>query len=206
MSERPILFSAPMIRSILAGRKTQTRRVIRDTGLYAIDDAIHGATVAARERENLLTQSPIKAGDTLWVRESFCAPEGLDKPASVIYRADWSDEDLSASDAARRRFPEIARAYPDTRWRPSIHMPRSMARILLRVTEVRIERLQEVTPDQCRAEGHPTRPEISNDPEVHDDAARDWFMDLWDTLNEYRGYGWKSNPWVWAITFERIRE
>jgi hypothetical protein len=82
-------------------------------------------------------------------------------------------------------------------------MPRIASRILLEITDVRVERLHEISADDCRAEGHPTDWSRSPDIKVHNDAARDWYMDLWESIN---GHGsWDANPWVWAITFRRLQ-
>ena len=94
----------------------------------------------------------------------------------------------------------------DLKWRPSIHMPRWASRITLVVTNVKVERVQDTSSTDARLEGHPR---LSVDPnysqEAHDDAAHDWFMDLWDSLNAKRGFGWSVNPWVVAITFVVFR-
>src|SRR5690606_25280581 len=80
--------------------------------------------------------------------------------------------------------------------RPSIHMPRWASRLTLEVTGIRVERLQNITPADARAEGHPHVPGTERYPQgVHDEAARDWFMDLWDDINAKRGHSWESNPW-----------
>ena len=87
-------------------------------------------------------------------------------------------------------------------WRPSIHMPRWASRITLEITGVRVERLREISEADVQAEGWTRRPEVSTDPQVHKEAARDWFMDLWESIN---GPGsWDANPWVWAIEFRRL--
>jgi hypothetical protein len=84
--------------------------------------------------------------------------------------------------------------------RPSIFLPRWASRITLEITGVRVERLQHITAEDCRAEGHPQRPEFSQ--EAQDDAARDWYMDLWISLNWKAS--WDANPWVWVIEFKRM--
>lgn len=166
MTDRPVIFSAPMVRALLEGRKTMTRR---------------------------LPSSPLwraAAGDRLWVREAFARLEALrhNDPGvqaladGCFYRADASTVE-----------GEIAR------WRPSIHMPRALSRITLTVTATKIESLQAISYDDIVAEGWQKCPEISDDEQVHRDAARDWFMDLWDDLH---GVGaWAKSPDVIAITF-----
>jgi hypothetical protein len=83
------------------------------------------------------------------------------------------------------------------RWRPSIHMPREAARLFLRVTDVRVERLQNISAEDCEAEGYFETAPVEPRP-------RSWFSEVWNARNAKRGYGWDSNPWVWVYTFERI--
>lgn len=180
MTERPILFSAPMVRALLDGSKTQTRR-IANTGLYAIDARFHGEETAARELEALSKKCPYGSpSDRLWVRETFA-----DTGTGYTWRATYCQGRNEAM-----------------RWKPSIHMPRAASRILLEVVSVRVERLQDVSEADAAAEGWSRRPEVSDDPQVHADAARDWYMDLWEQIN---GAGsWDANPWVWVIEFKRV--
>jgi len=201
MKERGILFSAPMVRALLDGTKTQTRRVA-NTGLYAIDARTHGDETAARELANLVTKCPHGlAGDRLYVRETFgevydwC--DHPEMPGAPTER--WHIEWKYRADGEPDR-PHLDGAW--TGWKPSIHMPRTASRILLEIVSVRVERLQEISEADAAAEGWQRRPEMSDDPEVHADAARDWYCDLWEQIN---GAGsWAANPWVWAIEFKRV--
>ena len=183
--ERPILFSAPMVRAILDGRKTCTRRpVTRLLGIGLIDQVLNtmpGRYVVRRTGDEMfrcIDQGTLRCrcpygrpGDRLWVREAFC-PDWGDR---VMYRADWPG---SAKDAGCAREP---------RWRPSIHMPRALSRIDLRIADVRVEWLHDMREEDAIAEG------------VEDLAA---FRALWDELN---GVGsWQRGSWVWAIEFERV--
>jgi hypothetical protein len=192
MKERPILFSGPMVRAILDGTKTQTRRIIKSAkhpfGHWLIPDEIVkeflGRTCAIRCPYGI-------PGDRIWVRETW-APErdgtGCPDDTGILYRATdpgWDNEETGL------------------RWRPSIHMPRAASRILLEITDVRVERLQNITPEDCRAEGHPAEPWRSDNQEVHDDAACDWFSDLWIEINGLDS--WNSNPWVWVVSFKRLK-
>lgn len=171
MTERPILFSAPMVRALLEGRKTQTRRIAWNT--Y---DHIEGDPLKPMAAQR------IKPGDTLWVRETHCFYGG---GLFHAYQATPPD------------------GLVNPRWRPSIHMPRALSRITLKVTATRIEHLQDISETDATAEGFVKRPEISVDPEVHRDAARDWFMDLWQELHGIAS--WDRNPWVVVLTFEIIK-
>lgn len=199
MKELPILFSGPMVRALLDGRKTQTRRVLRDQQPIDLGAGKHGTHLSRRPVHNhgkpvghRLAPVVCPYGvpdDRLWVRETFCfrgeTTEGRDR---YRYRADEN---------------------PGTdgwRWTPAIHMPRAACRLRLEVTGVRVERLQDISEADALAEGFVVRQDISSDPEVHRDAARDWYMELWDSLNAARGFGWKENPWVWVIEFRRGNE
>jgi hypothetical protein len=203
MRERPIIFSGPMVRAIIEGRKTQTRRVVKPQPRRA-DDAFDGTW----DWQNpgyyddltmgyeLMKHAPYAEGDRLWVRETWwhhkeCRPPFPHGGPGVCVRYESEVQPGDPTNAYDRRSP--------------IHMPRWASRLTLEVTGVRVERLQDITPDDARAEGHPHVPGTERYPqEVHDDAARDWFMDLWHDLNAKRGYPWESNPWVWVVEFRRV--
>ncbi|HHM9318126.1 TPA: hypothetical protein ACRNS5_005352 [Pseudomonas aeruginosa] len=207
--ERPILFNDQMVRAILEGRKTVTRRAVKDTGFYAIDAAIHGNEVALREREALSTRCPFgQPGDRLWVRETHAQvfevdiPDG--RPAGPIGtagspgRPDWKCRYIYRSDGEMPnvQWHHVGDSQP-VRWTPSIHMPRRASRILLEITAVRVERLQDITPNQCIAEGawREKDKELGRGQEAI--AA---FADLWRST----GGDWDANPWVWVVEFKRV--
>lgn len=182
MKEKPILFSGEMVRAVLKGTKTQTRRIVKNAGLYAIDSNAHGMAVAARELARLASQCPYgQPGDRLWVKETFAPLED-----GFLYRADW--------DVEQPKVPLTGC------WKPSIFCSRMASRITLEIVSVHVEYLQDISASDCRAEGHPTRQ--GYDQEVNDDAARDWYMDLWIGLNGLDS--WEANPWVWVIEFRRV--
>lgn len=199
MKERPILFSGPMVRAILEGRKTVTRRAVKDTGLYAIDAAIHGNEVALREREALSTRCPFgQPGDRLWVREAWAAdaqvdsiaPRELSQGEPIRYPADGSVRQTGCSMISQGKG------------RPSIHMPRWASRILLEITAVRVERLQDISLQQVRAEGCEVREFwlFGADAEHRQQIGARVFGRLWvDT-----GGDWDANPWVWVVEFKRV--
>lgn len=193
MTERPLLVSAPMVRAYLDGLKTQTRRLVyrygaslRCGGEFLRD---HPPNLSLRyDRFPALTGwHKVVAGDLLWVRETFTYAPG--QTGAAVGR-------LGAYKASE---PD----HPARRWWPAIHMPRRFARIELKVTATRIERLQAIDYAGCLAEGFVARPGISRDPAVHHDAARDWYCDLWMSLH-HGSASWASNPWVVVITTETV--
>lgn len=188
-TERPILFSAPMVRVLLAGTNTQTRRVVKDTGLYAIDAAIHGPETAARELRALATRSPYgQPGHKLWVREAFSGAQAYEMHGYPL--KEWGNKIWFWADGNPQRGDW-------TKPRPSIHMPRHLSRITLEVTEVRVERLQAISRGDAMAEGCPfANMAAGPDP-------RDWYRDLW---NEINGPGaWDLSPWVWVVAFKVVK-
>lgn len=175
---RGILLSAEMVRAVLAGRKTQTRRVIVPQP-PAVGALPRGSAFAVAGRDY---RSPYGVpGDRLYVRETW-APHPDGAHDGTIYRATdpgWDAEDCGV------------------RWRPSIHMPRRLSRLTLRVTNIGVERVQSISEADARAEGCPP-------PDPGAFVAWKpvpWFRLVWDRLNAARGYGWDANPWVWRLTF-----
>jgi hypothetical protein len=196
-----------MVRAILEGRKTQTRRVMvpvreipdarawREETVAGVSYAEPGYWVANIPDRYGDSQSVYTGrahcpygvpGDRLWVRETFATHKHI--PGHIEYRA-------SHREPAEYPFGHI---YDDqTRWRPSIFMPRWASRLTLEITEVRVQRVQEISEDDCIAEGVEQWSDSANSPR--------WkFQCLWDSINAKRGFGWDKNPWVWAITFKQI--
>ena len=220
MKERPILFSAPMVRALLAGTKTQTRRVVKPQPSSVIHDLFIWKDNAA-PREELLALCPYgQSGDRLWVREAWQYADWTDDGYPWIgYRADdtrklcdrisseeWSERlmDTWAALSAPENYAIDNRA-ADRRWRPGIHMPRWASRILLEITGVRVERLQDISEADARAEGappsHPSIDRISRE-FGYADFPRSWYAQLWEQIN---GAGnWAANSWVWVVEFRRI--
>lgn len=217
---RPILFSGPMVRALLRedDPKTQTRRVIRDTGFYAIDAAIHGEVIAGRERKAIATRCLYgQIGGTLWVREA-CRCTGGGNWHGVVYRAE-NDSNLKEFRAAYRelKLDSLGRKtlpkklHAEWRrlgcgWRPSIHMPRWASRITLEITAVRVERLQEMhhKTEEFESEGFELPPTELWPHENRSDKLEAVFTKSWNALNAKRGYSWESNPWVFVISFRRL--
>ena len=216
MKERPILFSAPMVRAILEGRKTVTLRIVKGIALECLTSANFTPTYVAMPENDMCPYG--QPGDRLWVRETWqyfgFSDEG--EPC-ICYLADhgraWPHVPQSEADKVDCIWADLSdpgnfsisgRAC-DNRWRPSIHMPRWASRITLEVTGVRVERLQEINEADAVAEG--IQPFGDGGYHVEDGrhymgTARDSFASLWESIN---GDGsWDANPWVWVVKFKRM--
>lgn len=219
MTDIPILFAGPMVRALMEGRKTQTRRVLK---LHPSADG--GRFVVTSPKEEIIElesgefgrgachylstgglSGPYKIGyaigDRLWVRESFADIRGMGfgtdprtgKPFQFAFAADTKPG--SDGDRARLEY--------GVKWKPSIHMPRALSRLTLLVTDVRVERVQDISEEDAKAEGA-ERMVMDDDGKFYPDpngTYRCGFAGLWEHLNAKRGYGWAVNPWVVAVTF-----
>jgi hypothetical protein len=220
MKERPIIFSAPMVRAILAGTKTQTRRVVKLKPWQQIEERDDGAPWPwmyddDRAGDHWLPCPYGQPGDRLWVREAWAPGDWLvfgsakDDPETVLYRADqaalhWDGE------AMRTPMDTYAFPWDAVRWKPSIHMPRWASRITLELTSVRVERLQDITEADAIAEGVTPKWEPGCSGRLMEAIggfsfrpAASAYADLWESLH---GPGsWDANPWVWVVEFGRIQ-
>lgn len=217
---RPILFSGDMVRAILAGAKTQTRRVVKPQPEMEMDGEIcpdgsggwdwipvwpEGHRLAGRVLG--YGQCPFgQPGDLLWVRETWAIPDSEPLRGRVLPR------EYVAYAAS---CPLVDIESPSIRWRPSIHMPRWACRLVLEVVSVRVERLQEITEEGALMEGSflgrcPCS-EMRRKPRVPIEAAFRQtgcyihgieFKTLWDSIYSAKGRGWDANPWVWAVEFK----
>jgi len=184
MKERPVIFNGEMVRAIIDGRKTQTRRI------------------AKADNSNHLFGCPFgKVGDRLWVREAYQGPlfnfdqmetyledtSKFERPEFCEYRADGG------------KTPEYYDADDNLRfgWKPSIHMPRWACRILLEITAVRVERLNDISEEDAKAEGVKAGVCPGHEHMMHQVA----FRELWQSI--YGAESWRANPWVWVIEFKR---
>lgn len=201
---KPALFNTEMVRAILDGRKTETRRVVKpqpkyaamtQAGLLTSDNPItleNGLVVTKSGSVTILDKLPYCPGDILYVRETFFEYKGR-----YYFKADGKHEELDKMGICFK-------------WHPSIHMPKEAARLILRVKDVRVERLQDIDYDGCKAEG------IRDDYKTHSEQYHDVlarraypvvFSELWDSTIKPADldlYGWAANPWVWVIEFERV--
>ncbi|MDQ9409497.1 hypothetical protein [Serratia marcescens] len=203
MKERPVIFNGEMVRAILDGRKTQTRRVVSDRHMHLIDVAsqigecypLESGINHANSQSYYRDLCPFGwVGDRLWVRETFAGhylddnqiqdiKDGRDKAEDLCeYRADYSD-DADCVDG----------------WTPSIHMPRWASRITLEITAVRVERLNDISEEDAKAEGVAPSQHIITPAEA---LYRVGFLKLWQSI--YGFDSWNANPWVWVIEFRRV--
>lgn len=192
VKERPIIFNSEMVRAILDGRKTQTRRPIKPQPIQPKEGAYFDKYYKgpqwnwfSKDNKQFLDQiinCPYgKVGDRLWVRESFIV-QGDGSFSDVVYRVDHCDN------SGKGTAP----------WKPSIHMPRWASRISLEITDVRVERVQEITDGDGRSEGIPNAPYAI--------CGISSFELLWNSIYKKTEYKWQNNPWVWVIEFKRVDE
>lgn len=231
MAIKPILFNTEMVLAILDGMKTQTRRIIK-----GIDNTlnVHHVEPAGDECGTLggwdffydvfdepgtfnwvkTIKAPCSVGDVLWVRETWSTHyDGIHDDLQFCYKADGID------------LKSECLPGENNRWYPSIHMPKEAARIFLKVNNVRVERLQEITPEEVEAEGTDMDAWYEHDEwqhQVGDGFVADGTMVVFETLSgffghrvwdntmqcleQYEKYGWDANPWVWVIEFERAEK
>lgn len=225
MAIKPILFNTEMVRAILDGRKTCTRRIVRPPYFVDGDENDKRSLITLRtatKNSSLYRQighmpypdSPYWMCDILYVRETWTEECG-----KYYYRADYDSDYLDPCETLSGGYPASCRNHPgcdgcmatSTRihWHPSIHMPKEAARIWLKVTDVRVERLQEITGASIQKEG------IEVDPKEYAskfDFISELFLlfqRLWDSVvkkSDIDRYGWDASPWVWVIEFERCEK
>lgn len=209
MAIKPILFNTEMVRAIMDGRKSCTRRMVKpqpdekhtyplgfvtdstekkEVGYFGFGINEYGASIQYAKPQ-------YQPGDILYVRETWGYPISLNSDKQYVFRADKIAESGFKNDSHI--------------WHPSIHMPKKAARIWLKVTNVRVERLQHMTDDDAEAEGAIDNRGFIHSPENEYDriyTAREHFIEIWDRTikkSDIDRYGWDANPWVWVIEFER---
>lgn len=201
MAIKPILFNTEMVRAILDGRKSCTRRICKDANEYTVPDmdfynadrrtyAVHNFVDKKHTEQLSIAERtcPICPGDILYVRETWMDYAGL-----TMYKADC---DIYRLDSLN---------FAGFGWKPSIHMPKEAARIWLKVTDVRVERLQDITSEQISREGV----EVEYPHVLNGEEKRYAFSTLWNSTikkSDIDTYGWDANPWVWVIEFERCEK
>lgn len=209
MKERGLIFNGEMVRAILDGRKTQTRRIMKPQpaddiarGTFPNRDA-HGWISSLKHKFGSTTAHTCpygQPGDRIWVRETW-AEAGASAPDLKLYRANYPAH-------VPTHYENVPPA-EDVRWTPSIHMPRWASRILLEITDVRVEQLKSISEEEARSEGVARLREgfwkhYQPGWTQHQLSARGSFATLWDSIY---GFGeWDRNPWVWVVEFKRIEE
>ncbi|HDZ0689330.1 TPA: hypothetical protein RRT57_001802 [Klebsiella pneumoniae] len=226
MTERGMIFNGEMVRALLSGRKTQTRRIIKDctvgrdqiSKFIQIEKKFIGCypeDVPELIRECCPYGIP---GDRIWVREAFRVHSRATDVATLVYKASernsWTEQ--------THRVPVAVCNKPATpeKWTPSLHMPRWASRILLEITDVRVERLNAISPEDAESEGlertnftgfgdEPGLPSYPEPDVYFDPLKKQWkeyppeaFAGLWESI--YGEGSWLANPWVWVIEFKRV--
>lgn len=194
MSMKQILFNTEMVRAILDGRKSCTRRIVKHDVKAILNSPYHKEHPEVEDKQIIskLCMPPYQIGDILYVRETWC--KGLER---YIYRADYSDTE---------KFYQGGKEI-EMKWHPSLHMPKDAARIFLRVTNVRVERLQDITVEDALAEGMDKYIRLNG--ELDENSIITSFIGIWNSTikkSDLDRYGWNANPWVWVIEFERCEK
>ena len=215
ITERGMIFNAEMVRALLSGRKTQTRRIIKPQPEATLSGSLSGKWLSRPlnglllpKIEDIAIHCPFgSVGDRIWVREAFRVHSRATDVATLVYKASernsWTEQ--------THRVPVAVCNKPATpeKWTPSLHMPRLASRILLEITDVRVERLNAINEHDAQAEGVAKlrggfwkhyQPGWTQ----HQLSARGSFVTLWKSI--YGDESWNSNPWVWVIKFKRIEE
>ncbi|MJN96019.1 hypothetical protein DNX92_05000 [Salmonella enterica subsp. enterica] len=202
MKERGMIFNGEMVRAILDGRKTQTRRIMKNqpAGDYPETPALIRNVGTGFQWHGLYGESSIfncplgSIGERIWVRETFRVHSRATDVATLVYRASvrnsWTEQ--------THRVPVAVCNKPATpeKWTPSIHMPRWASRLLLEITDVRVERLNNISECDAKAEGGPTECTLIGD------KYFPGFRSLWKSI--YGEESWDANPWAWVIEFKRV--
>ncbi|MBR7583277.1 morphogenetic protein [Klebsiella variicola] len=228
MTERGMIFNAEMVRAILAGRKTQTRRIMKvqpesnQLGLLLITDSTKHSDIGkyhwaesnatGNHVRSKLFSCPFGAvGDRIWVRETWSSDFANYYPNDrVWYAADNNRRlDIEVVDGVRGIYSPESDVHVPFRWQPSIHMPRWASRILLEITDVRVEPLNAISEEDATAEGVPPAGSLLPDypgtfltPKGDFATAKVAFQRLWESI--YGEESWKANSWVWVISFKRV--
>lgn len=233
VKERPILFSAPMVRAILDGRKTMTRRVVKpqpqrrqvgssiafamdaDDWAWGYKGQPHRCTVSNKRGgpTGYTSECPYgQPGDRLWVREAFLPCNGIGDvhpveigSASYVCFRDGSQNFKVGGYFEDNKDPQACKWPRNAKWRPSIHMPRWASRINLEVTGVRVERLQDITEEEAEREGAALCEHFTDAKRGHPlQPHKTAFAWLWNKINGRDS--WAANPWVWVVEFKRAPE
>lgn len=217
MKELPIIMGPESVRAILDGRKTQTRRVVNKKALERFKFSPSGELLGSFNESHpdweiypTIDDAPYKVGDRLWVRETYCTVMGGPPFGLCFYRADSESIVIETQYGTQYMSPD---------WKSPMFMPKAMSRIMLEVTNIRVERVQDICWDDCIREGicSLTLPENLGNQELYEwlekksaprpliksiEDLKESYRVAWNDLNAKRGYPWESNPWVWVISFK----
>lgn len=219
---KPILFNTAMVRAILDGEKTCTRRIIKKEipggykplgfVLYPTDDKELGNLVFGGKGANVYyANPPYKVGDILYVRETWANTWTPDGDIGFVYKADGEPKNFPYWGNAKQGKHEV--------WMPSIHMPKEAARVFLKVTSVKVERLKDIDEEQAKKEGarkqlwyQPFGTKIEDEQKYvgslvnHKINYKTGFADIWDSTVKEEKYSWEANPLIWVIEFEKVEK
>lgn len=211
---KPALFNTEMVRAILDGRKTVTRRLVKPQHLRVLDSQYHQEHPEVPDNVLIekLCEPPYKPGDYLYVRETWSPVYPDDTSNDVVGYMFRADDGMGVAEYDRR-YPNGKDYYWTGIWCPSIHMPKEAARIFIRVKDVRVERLQEIDNVGALKEGCDGRCSEPADGALSDcqmdyDFSIEKFMTVWDSTIKPKDrdrYGWAANPWVWVTEFEKMK-
>ena len=197
MKEKPITFRTDMVQATLAGNKTNTRRVIKPQPKHIqilINGKIETSFDGGFDCDVKYIKCPYEIGQTVWVRETFCKFLAEHVIGSkYVYKAN-----IRFKDSENIRQEYIKCGYP-YQWKSSRYMPRKAARLFLKITNIRIERIQDISVSDILKEGIPAAPYKDTI------ALKMAFVNLWDSINKKRGYGWDLNSYIWVYDFEVIK-
>lgn len=219
MNEKPILFNSEMVRAVLDLRKTQTRRVLdmkKYGGYLQETDTAPGNPAYPCYQDEYGDSHPTsikcpygKKGDRLWVRETWAYHPDMPKTpeeAGILYK---SDEDTCADKPGlfwQMNSTGIEHEVIVDKYKPSIHMFRWMSRINLEITDIRVERVQDISWDDAVEEGIFKHYDFYEDMKwVTPEPIIEDYEELWDSINKKRGFGWGVNPWVWVVEFKLLK-
>lgn len=201
---KPILFNIEMVQAILEGRKTQTRLAIKpqpvmdETGMWDWKDCQWMDGGLGFPESGIDDHAPYQPGDILWVRETFtkyfCSECEGDLQGEC-----FANEDQKGDGHCWIYKADGVTLTGDGKWSPAVHMPRDAARLFLRVTDVRVEQVQDITDDDAIAEG------VGSEA-MGQGFGKYYYSSVWDDAYAKKGYEWHKNPWCWRICFERIKE
>jgi len=203
--EKPILFNSEMVRAILDGRKTQTRRILKRQPVGNGFICSNGSHWGIKEPTFISKNSPYQVGDLLWVRESYWYRE---EDKMVCYDdascrfLNWSKDKIFTKAGEKLESPSEMKQYGFKRM-PSIFMPKALSRIWLEITAVRVERVQDISEVDAKAEGVVLSVDTLFPTINAATKQRQQFPILWNSINAKRGFSWESNPFVWVIEFKK---